>query len=199
MPASMQWVSCNLARATVVGARPGCGYVTEGAVQTACVPAPQSMTPPTVLGLCHAPKLRQYTLAPSADWKPVIAKPYEQHVCAGAARREETLTQLLLGSLRKGGATEATLAARGLCLLAVTLGAGAEAAQLLRTCLGPLVDTARHVSFTVAVDPARGEPCWRHHSPLKRADSNLWCWQVAQVHSAKFLQAHRFPKSVAVC
>ncbi len=57
--------------------------------------------------------------------------------------RQETLTQLLLAGLRKGGATEATAAARGLCLLAVTLGAGAEAAQLLRTCLGPLVDTAR--------------------------------------------------------
>ena len=51
--------------------------------------------------------------------------------------------QLLLGSMRKGGLTEAGLAARGLALLAVTLGAGEEAAHLLRESLASLLDTAK--------------------------------------------------------
>ena len=51
--------------------------------------------------------------------------------------------QLLLVSLRKGGPTEASLAARGLALHAITLGSGDESAQLLREALVPLIDTAK--------------------------------------------------------
>ena len=57
--------------------------------------------------------------------------------------RQDSILQLLLSSIRRGGPTEASLAARGLALHAITLGAGDESAQLLREAVSPLVETAK--------------------------------------------------------
>lgn len=60
--------------------------------------------------------------------------------------KRETLLQQFLGSVKRGGAAEASLAARALGLLAITAGAGDVAEQILSEASAPLTRLAKSAS-----------------------------------------------------
>ncbi|KAK9823814.1 hypothetical protein WJX72_005686 [[Myrmecia] bisecta] len=102
-------------------------------------------------------------------------------------QRQETLTSICLGCLRRGSTTEAVTAARGLGLHAITLGASDETERLAQEARPVLETASLHskaagvrvaaaetlalLTFVAAEDPQATEEVMNHLSGLRRAPS----------------------------